>query len=84
MSTQNALRRTTEESLVDLSEQLRNFHYAYSAHYPVEQVVELDRDALRAFNATWDNLQTGTYLGATNRTCERRICKFQYRQQDRA
>lgn len=83
MSAGNALRLSSDAELKELSELLRNCHYAHSAHYPALDVALLGREACRAFNATWEHLHTDAYLSAENGLRERRICKFQYRQRER-
>ncbi|WP_085707577.1 2OG-Fe dioxygenase family protein [Pseudomonas sp. B35(2017)] len=83
MSAGSAIGHPGSAVLFELSERLRNDHYADSDVFPAAQVASLGREACRAFNRTWDNLPPDTYLNAENGRRERRICKFEYRQRER-
>lgn len=83
MKAGHALRQTDDAVLRELSQLLRNCHYAHSYQYPAIQVGLLGPDACQAFNATWEHLHPDVYLSAENGIRERRICKFEYRQRER-
>lgn len=83
MSAGNALRQSDDTVLQELSQLLRNCHYAHSYQYPAAQVGLLGHDTCQAFNATWEHLHPDAYLSAQNGIRERRICKFEYRQRER-
>ncbi|WP_165957307.1 2OG-Fe dioxygenase family protein [Pseudomonas sp. H9] len=69
--------------MFDLSEALKRDHYVTSARYPAQQVAQLGDEVRQAFNATWDDLPSDSYLTAEYGARERRICKFDYHQHDR-
>lgn len=83
MSADNALRQSDGTVLQELSQLLRNCHYAHSYQYPAIQVGLLGHDVSQAFNATWEHLHPDTYLSVENGIRQRRICKFEYRQRER-